>query len=109
MVEGLQLGEVLSSGGRLEMGLHRPGDLRHLEIAPCDGQYKFLGLVNRERQVTAIDQTEDPSGCPCESLVAVDECVITRERVHQRGGLLRERRVGILAKGARAGAPGGRG
>jgi len=83
------------------MGLDRPGDLRHLEIAPRDREYEFLGLVNRERQVTAIDQTEDASGCPCEPLVPVDECVITRERVHQRGGLFREGRVGILAKGAR--------
>ena len=91
------------------MGLYRPGDLRHLEIAPRDRQYQFLGLVDRERQVTAIDQTEHASSCPCESLVAVDERVIACERVHQRGGLLREPRVGILAKGACPGAPCGRG
>jgi len=92
------------------MGLHCHGDLRHLEIAPRDRQYQFLGLVNRERQVTAIDQTEHASGCPCESLVAVDEARDWRaSECISAAAFSAKRRVGILAKGAPSGAPCGRG
>jgi hypothetical protein len=91
------------------VALDRPADVGHIEIASSYRDYQFLGVVNRERQVLIVDQAEHASSCPCESPIAVDQCVIARERVDQRGGLLGKRRVRLAAERARPRPRGGGG
>jgi len=91
-------------GGALEN--HR--DLLDLvKLARGDLHDQIVGLIISERQAAAVQPAEGDHRREPELFVAVDQGMVARQRVQQRGRLGIEGRVGILAerrrlRGARA-------
>jgi hypothetical protein len=55
-------------------------EARHVELSPRDGQDEGLRLVDRERDVPAVEQAEDARCSPREPLAAIHrECLRARE------------------------------
>ena len=68
--------------------------------AACDIDDEVECLVVAQRDLAAVEIEEHDDRQPCESLVPIDERVITGERVEERGRLQIDRGVHVLAKGA---------
>jgi hypothetical protein len=74
-------------------------DFLHLVKFACgDLHDQVIGLVIGERQAAAVEAVEGDRRCECEPFVAVDQGMVARQRVQQRGCLGVEGRVGVLAE-----------
>lgn len=91
-----------------DLRLEPCGDGRDVEVAASHGLHEALGLVDGEVEVATVEQAENTGRGPGESLVAVGESVVSRERVHERRRLLRERWVRVFTEGGGLGPTRGR-
>jgi hypothetical protein len=82
-------------GGALE---NRRDLLNLVELARGDLHDQIVGLVVGERQAAAVQAVEGDHRCEREPFITVDQGVVARQRVQQRGCLGIEGRVGILAE-----------
>lgn len=72
-----------------------------VETSHCpsgDPDHEVEALVLRRPNPLSVDGQEGPARCPRKSLVAVHQCVIPCQGLHQRGRLQMEIWVGILAE-----------
>src|SRR6185437_651651 len=83
-------------------------DLFGLKLSGRDAEGEVKYLVIGQGETVAVDPQEDNGGEERKPLVPVQQGVVARQRVHQRGGLARERRVGLLTHETRPGTVAGR-
>src|SRR3954453_23721686 len=76
------------------------GDLVQPDLPVSDGDQKVEGVVRRRSETDSVQAEEEPSGKPPRALVAVDEPMISNERLEQRGGLGLQAVVGVFTEGA---------
>jgi len=82
-------------------GLQGLSDFRNVEFAACYPQDKLLSTIDVVIEVNAIHNQEDPSRRPCNSLIPVDERMISGQRMEQGCGLEHESRIGEFTENRR--------